>query len=110
MQAGESPIWRGIGAAGWLRSPAPFSFSRAAGVLACPQRTHERTVPDVWNDAALLALAKGDAWSALRLQPLVTGSRSTSWRRLTAVGRFPTGAFRSFAGRIRGRANWLYLI
>lgn len=120
MQAGESPIWRGIGVAGMASIAGAllvlWAFPGAAGVLACPLKELTSVpCPTCGTTRALLALAKGDALSALRLQPLVTtgvglGFLASAW--LAAGGRFPGrahSALRPLAAFVVA-ANWLYLI
>lgn len=119
MQAGGGLIWRGIGAAGMTAIAGAlvvlWAFPWAAGVLACPlKELTSIPCPTCGTTRALLALARGDVWSALRLQPLATagvglGLLASAW--LAAGGRLPGRAhsvLRPLAV-VAIVANWLYL-
>lgn len=119
MQAGESPIWRGIGAAGMASIAGAllvlWAFPGAAGVLACPLKELTSVpCPTCGTTRALFALANGDVFGALRLQPLVTtgvglGFLASAW--LAGGGRFPGRSYpvlRPLAA-VAIAANWLYL-
>ncbi|MBI1865600.1 MAG: DUF2752 domain-containing protein [Nitrospirae bacterium] len=95
--------------------PVLWAFPGAAGVLACPlKELTSIPCPTCGTTRALLALAKGDAWSALRMQPLATagvglGFLASAW--LAAGGRLPGRAhpiLRPLAA-VAIAANWFYL-